>query len=74
MTKARRKLVSNEMFMREVPQTFSVPKMLLKEGLTRPRNGSKDRTMCSLGWPDFKAIFGKGWKHTCLVVLNLKYF
>ena len=50
VTKARQKLVSNEMFMREVPQNFSVPKTLLKEGLTRARNGTEDRIICSLSW------------------------
>jgi hypothetical protein len=65
MKKARQKLVSNEMFMREIPQTFSVPKTILQERLKTARNGSEDRTICSASWPDLKAIFGKGWKHTC---------
>jgi len=74
MTKAGRKLESNEMFVRKVPQTFRVPKTLFQEGLTRARNGSEDTIVCSLSWPELKAIFEKGRKPTCLVALSLTSF
>jgi hypothetical protein len=74
MTKARWKLEFNEMFMRKFPRTLRVPKTLIQERLTRTRNGSEDVKICSLSWPELKAIFGKGRKHTCLVVLILTFF